>query len=954
MGQPVRLDSKGRFAELFTLPTDTKSLDIESRDPSGNVARVRHPITVKDTELFLLALVDGVGGQLGARLEELDTYDKTANDSLFLAGRGALYAKGRISGSALAKDIFVTAHVDSTRRHEFSSFFEQVIDPTRDYIIYGDATDDMRDANARGRFYLRVEADNSKLVYGSFRTNIRGLHLLRYDRTFEGARLDVDTELAEGFRTQVKGYVADDNRRLVRRHDELRATGGSLYYLSSREIVEGSDKLELVVREQDTGMELGRTTLVRDAHYRIDYPSGRVMTTGPISSIVDPLFQIAGFQPFTNRAILDGHEVWLDIDYESRAVKASGDLAWGAHAKQELFGRVEVGGGYLREGRPSGASGGNPDYVLWGVQAKVKLSEKSSVFAEYAEGKDKDGATRVSTDGGIGYRDLDRAPNANAGSAFLVGLDTDMGDLLEIENLDLQIKAHWQYIDAGYHAVGLASEEGTEKWGGQVSWRPFAEGRIHLRYDGGTTLTADDEFQDGLRAVVRNRVLGRYDHDLGLANLYGEVAYGQHRDDLDGVVVDTTAVALGSSVRLGRFNLFASQEAMFGGDDAIIGDSWTDRLTTNVGVDVKITDDLNFRLGESIRWNGDNATRLGFTTRLSENGRAYFEEQIRPGDRNGRVIGSTVIGAEHAMGRDGRIYSEYRLDGGVGGKTNRAVMGLGRSFELVPGVKLKLAYERSQALDTPDRSVRGSRDVLSGGLEVTGFDWLRYSGLYEVRWDRDRPPIDGFDEILQAVARNALDFKIGDYTVLGIFNYMLSQDLETRRVAREDLEATLGILVAKYTRLLERRADTMVSLIGQTIRSDDSRQTDLLSVAAIIELPWRLTLTEKLVWRFHATGSDSPELGVLDGDEDMLLWLTRLAFNVFGGLDLAGEFRLIASLGDFAVRKNGGLIELSFDFLEHARLGVGWAMDGYAGGLIPGEEANDIDNGFFVRMTGTY
>ena len=29
-------------------------------------------------------------------------------------------------------------------------------------------------------------------------------------------------------------------------------------------------------------------------------------------------------------------------------------------------------------------------------------------------------------------------------------------------------------------------------------------------------------------------------------------------------------------------------------------------------------------------------------------------------------------------------------------------------------------------------------------------------------------------------------------------------------------------------------------------------------------------------------------------------------------------------------------------------------MDGYAGGLIPGEEANDIDNGFYVRMTGTY
>lgn len=963
-GVALRLDKQGRFAELLALPSNLKSLDIVSTDKSGNVAKLSRPLTVKDTELFLLAMVDGVGGQLGARLEELETYDKTNNDSLFIAGRGALYAKGRISGTALARDLFVTAHVDTTRRHEFSSFFEQVIDPTRDYLIYGDATDDLRDANARGRFYLLVEADRSKLMYGSFRTNIRGLHLMRYDRTFEGAMLDVDTELAKGFRTQVKAHIADDNRRLVRRHDELRATGGSLYYLSSREILEGSDKVELVVREMDTGMELGRTTLVRDVHYRIDYPSGRVMTMGPISSVVDPLFQIAGFQPFTGRAMLDGHEVWLDVDYESRAVRSAGDIAWGAQVRQELFDRVEVGAGYIREGRPAGASGGDNDYVLWGVQARVRLSEKSRVYAEYAEGKDKDGATRVSTDGGIGYRDLDRAPNDNAGVAFRTGFDLELGEILKSESLDLRVKAHWQYIEAGYHAVGLASEEGTEKWGGEVIWKPYEAGRIHLRYDGGTTLVEDREFIDGLRASVRNRWFGRYDHELGLATLYGEVGFGQHRDDLDGTVHDTTAVALGTSYRLGRFTLMASQEAYFGGDDALLGEGYTGRLTTNVGAEVKIDDDLSLRLGQSIRWNGDNATRFGFVTRLSENGRAYFEEQIRPGDRNGRIIGSTVIGAEHSLGRDGRIFSEYRLDGGVGGRTNRAVMGLGRTFSLIDGVKLRLGYERSQALETPD-AVAGSRDVLSGGLEITGFENFRYSGLYEVRWDRDRPPVEGLDEVLQAMVRNAADLKIGDFTVLALFNYMLSQDLDSRRVAREDLEASLGlayrplsnddlILVARYSRLLERRADTVVSLLGETIRSDDRRQSDLLSVAAIIELPWRLTLTEKLVWRFNSVGSDADVLAGLDGEEDLLLWLNRLAFNIWGGLDLAGEFRVIASLTDFAVRKNGGLVELSFDFLEHARVGLGWSIDGHAGGLLPGEEDNDIDNGFFVRMTGTY
>jgi hypothetical protein len=956
-GQPVRLDEAGRFAELITVPSDMTALIVESRDPKGHLARLSHPLTVAPSEVFLLALVDGVGGQLGARLEELASYDRLDSGSLFLAGRGALYAKARVSGTALAKDLFLTAHLDSTRKPEFSAFYDQVIDPTRDYVIYGDASDDLRDANARGRFYVMVEADKSKLGYGSFRTDIRGVHLLRYDRTFDGAHIEVDRELADGFRTRVRGHLSDDNRRLVRRHDELRATGGSLYYLSSRDIIEGSDKVELVVRELDTGLELGRTTLTRDVHYRVDYPSGRVMMSGPIASVVEPFMQIGGFQPFTDRGILEGHAVWLDVDYESRAKSTSGDLAWGVHARQELFGTLELGGGYLREGRPAGASGGSEDYVLWGLHAKLKLSENSQIFGEYAKNTDKDGATRVSTDGGLDYDDLDRAPDDNRGDALALGLDLRLGEVLNIKNLDLQVKGHWRYVDAGYHAVGLASEEATERWGGEVVWKPYEAGRVQVRYDGGTTLTEDPAFESGLRGLVRNRILGRYDHDFGFADTFVEAAFGEHRDDLDGKVHHGTAAATGASLDLGRVRLHASQEAIFGGDDAILGATMNDRLTTHLGLDLSLTDDLALTVGESIRWNGDNATRLGFSTRLPNGGRAYLEERIKPGDRNGRVVGSTVLGAEHALGRDGRVYTEYRLDGGVGGRTNRAVMGLGRSLELSRDVKVMLAYERSQVFDTPEVLARGSRDVLSGGLEVKR-DVINFSGLYEVRWDRDLPPTSEYTQILQAWARNSLDLRLGDeFTVLALFNYGLSQDLDSRTVAREDLEATVGLayrpdedltLIARYSRLLERRASSTVSLLGERLDLDDTQSRDLLSLTAIIALPLDMELTEKLVWRFHAVDAG------LENSSDLLLWLNRLAFPIWSELELASELRLLASLTDLDFLKAGGLFELSFTLLEHARIGLGWALDANAGGLLPGEEETDLEQGFFVRLTGMY
>jgi hypothetical protein len=250
---------------------------------------------------------------------------------------------------------------------------------------------------------------------------------------------------------------------------------------------------------------------------------------------------------------------------------------------------------------------------------------------------------------------------------------------------------------------------------------------------------------------------------------------------------------------------------------------------------------------------------------------------------------------------------------------------------------------------------------LSGGLEVLLADAVKFGGLYELRYDRDRPG-ESSSELFQTVVRNGLDVKLGDdVTLLGVLNYSLSQDLETRRVVREDLEATAGIalrplddddlvLIARYSQVGQRSSEDSVSLLGEVLRSDETRDSSIFSVAAVIGLPAGLSLTEKIAWRFTTTGSR----GVPDGHEDELLWINRLAWEIIEHLELAGEFRLVAALRDLEIQKNGGLVELGYIIAEHARLGVGWQVDGFAGGILPGELENDIANGFFIRMSGMY
>ena len=75
--------------------------------------------------------------------------------------------------------------------------------------------------------------------------------------------------------TVIALFVADVRQAHVR--DELRATGGSVYYLSQRDVVEGSEEVTLIVRDKNTRLILSSERQVRNADYLVKYEEGRLM-----------------------------------------------------------------------------------------------------------------------------------------------------------------------------------------------------------------------------------------------------------------------------------------------------------------------------------------------------------------------------------------------------------------------------------------------------------------------------------------------------------------------------------------------------------------------------------------------------------------------------------------------------------------------------------------------------
>lgn len=950
-GQKVHVGPSGVFSTTVPLPIGKSNVVIESVDKAGNKARIEWPVEVAKSEFFLMAIADGVLGHKGAKLAERERYYDIKFGDGFASLGGALYVKGRVSGLGIAKDLLITAHLDSTKGSEFNAFYEQVIDPAKDYFVLGDSAGEEQDVKARGPLYLLVELDKSKLTVGNVKTDFEGVELFRYNRNFYGIHLDFNKAFAEGFDTRVKAFITDDQKRLVRGHDEMRGTGGSIYYLSKKDVAKGSETLNVVVREMTTGMELGRHTLVRDRDYRIDYSDGRIFMKTPLSSTMDSLFSLSGFQPFNGRDLMDGHEIWLDAQYESRDTSAGADLAWGVHASQRIFKYVEVGGGYLREGRDGGA-----DYEHMGAHIKVDLNKTSRAYFEFAQSLNSDGSTRQSSDGGLTFKSLKRAKaDEDYGWAMKAGLTTHVGDLAGMgKDLDLTIKGWYQLMQPGFHSVGARQEQGMEKWGGQVRYNPTDKDMAIIRLDWMTALVADSAFDTGYRAVKRNRFQLLYRHTEKDWRVGVEAAYGQHRDDDDGNVFDTGAFSvMGGYKIIPQLEITLSQSFMIGGDDQELGPDAFSRLATTIGATWQLDEDFALSIAEEIRWNGDNATRFGLRTKLSSTANLYIEERIRSDSETGRMIGATVLGAEQRLPGGGRMYGEYRLDGGVSGRTNQAVFGIAKRFTLSEGVKLSAAYERMQTLGAWEGV--GARDVVSAGLEILIADFIKYGGRYELRWDRA-----GDLDQMQTVLRNGLNLKIGDaVTIFANANYILTQDLTTRKVKGEHLDASVAIAVrppdmdwltigTRWARQIRRNPLALEGFDKLGLLERDERTiTDLFSLTAIFELPFRLQLSERFAFRH----SEERVTGLPEAVYDYFIWINRLGFHLVENFDVAAEYRLLYTLTTDDI-EHGALVEVAYNIMGYARIGVGFNFSSFSDNLM--SDLDEDASGFFVRLTGTY
>ena len=107
-----------------------------------------------------------------------------------------------------------------------------------------------------------------------------GSEFMNYNRSLYGAQYLHQSEAVTGYgqqRSYLNIFAADSDTRAS--HNEFLSTGGSLYYLKHQRVTEGTLKITVEIRDQDTGRVKGTQTLTEGVDYEIDNFQGRIMLT---------------------------------------------------------------------------------------------------------------------------------------------------------------------------------------------------------------------------------------------------------------------------------------------------------------------------------------------------------------------------------------------------------------------------------------------------------------------------------------------------------------------------------------------------------------------------------------------------------------------------------------------------------------------------------------------------
>ncbi|WP_345549874.1 flagellar motor protein MotB [Microbulbifer aestuariivivens] len=944
-GQPVPVSASGEFIAEQIFSRGLHTVEVAVLDAEGNGELFLRDLRFASDEWFTVGIADltiGVNDTNGpAALVTGD--DSHYDNAISYDGRLAFYTSGgfgegwRLAASADTQE----GPVDEL----FSNFLEKTpdalfrrLDSDLYYPTFGDDSTVVEDAPTSGKFYVKLSRYDDYGLWGNFKASYTDNELAHIDRALYGASGHYEADTLTSFgekRFAIDGFAAEPGT--IAGRDEFRGTGGSLYFMRHQDILAGSERLRVEVRDKDSGLVLGVKNLTPVIDYDVDYIQGRILLNRPLSAIANDNLLVQD-------GAYNGNPQFLVARYEyTPGFEDMDTLALGGRVHYWFGDHIKLGASATQQDEEGNES------ALQGLDLTWRKSAGSWLKLESATSEGGNLDSLSSLDGGFSFNSEQPIdPQASAG-ASRVEASVQFGDFFE--GVRGSATFYHQTREAGFSAPGQLVTGDTTQTGASVTVPVNNRTEISLKTDSkeqqqGLQTSALDmavayQLDDLWRINSGLRMDSRADRsvvvpatqtqgertDLALEAVYDSGAdwrafgFLQRTLQVDGNRDDNNRIGFGGAYRVSERLTLDSE--LSGGD---IG------TAARVGTDYLISDRTNIYLNYTLdNERTDTGVRArkgnlasGFRSRYSDSLSIYGEERYSHGD--------VATGLTHALGMDLAPSESWNY---------------GTSVE-------------AGTLEDPRTGAKTERSAIGLSMGFSDGD-LRLASAIEYRSDTVENPQQGQDSVLENerktwLLKNTFSYHLNpDWRLVGKLNYSDSESSQGQFYDGKFTESVLGYAyrpvdndrwntLLKYTYFYNVPTQGQVTV--ENTAAEFIQKSHIFSVDSSYDISRRWTLGAKYAYRLGQLSQDRQDPQFFDSRAN--LYVLRADWHIVNQWDLLIEGRML-DLPDAQDQRSGALLGLYRQLGRHLKVGVGYNFTDFSDDLT---QLNYDSQGVFLNVIG--
>jgi len=944
-GRRVPVDDSGSFVTEEVLPDGAHTVEVAVVEPDGDGELYLRDLEFESNDWFYVGMADltvSDGGAGGAAT--LLAGDNPANDvESNLDGRLAFFVNGkfgdhwRLSASADTREGAVSDIFSNFMDKDPSSLFRR-IDPDYYYPTFGDDSTVTEMAPTMGKFYVRMANGDNYGQWGNFKVGYMNNELAQVDRGLYGANFRVQSDTTTSFGDQ--RYALDmfgAEPGTVPSREEFRGTGGSLYFLSRQDILVGSERLRIELRDKASGIVTGVVNLTPSMDYDIDYLQGRILLSTPLASTAEDNLLV-------RNDAMSGDEAYLVVRYEyTPGFDDVSALSTGGQGHVWLGDYVKLGLTANMNEQDEG------DSSLEAADLTFRLSADSWLKLQSSRSEGLVSMPTVSEDGGFEFTSYDSASFVNAeAEANRADISVGMRDIVGFGNA--RLSAYQQEVGAGYSAPGLTVLTDTTNFGGalnvpigdrlavnakhdeleQAQGIETTASEINLSYqlsyhwDISAGYREDSRIDRSINVPLTQEVGERADAIVQLGydskDSWSVYAYSQDTIETTGDRSTNARIGVGGSFRISdTLNVDAEVS------DGDLGRGG--RVGTNYLLSDRTSMYLNYSLENERTDNGLRAARgsegnlvAGVKSRLADSTSVFLEERYQQND--------TMTGLTHATGVNFTPSGNWSL-----------------------GISTDIGTLR-------DAQTGAETERLAGGVQIGwGSEALQFSSGIEYRSDDAEQPDLTRTERETWLFRNNFRYQMNPGArILGKFNHATSESSQGTFYDGGFTEAVLGYALrpvnhdrintlVKYTYFYNVPTTDQQTL--QNVAAEFVQKTHIAAVDVSYDLTRNFTIGGKYAYRLAQVSLDRED--PLFFDNNASLYVVRGDYRLGKNWEFLGEMRLL-DMADLNESRSGALLTISRYLGDHLKIGVGYNFTDFS------EDLTDLSydhHGFFLNLTGS-